>query len=116
MKEIIIETQDSYYNYISNVSNGCQFISDKIREGNLSIAISSIMDFSEGLSWVLNVERQMEVHQYFIKSATIKVAEFLTQINEAMEHEDYVLIADMFEYEIQPIFEEAKDWKFQKNK
>lgn len=112
MSEIIIETQNSYYDYIVKVSSGCQFIADKIREGNLPIAISFITDISEGLSWLLEVEKHMKDNMFEIESATVNAKEFFTEINEAMERQDYVLIADLFEYEIKPIFLDAENWSF----
>ena len=36
-----------------------------------------------------------------------KIHEFLNEMNDGLEIQDYVLVADMFEYEIAPFFEQA---------
>ena len=36
-----------------------------------------------------------------------KINEYLEEINDGLEKQDYLLVADIFEYEIVPYFEEA---------
>lgn len=114
MNELTLETQEQYYEYISKIGKGCQNIADKIREGNMEIAINSIIELSEGLTWLLAVEDYMLNNQYKIESSTIKASEFLNDINNALELQDYVLVADLLEYEIKPIFKATEKWQFTK--
>ncbi|MFB5085902.1 hypothetical protein PGC35_01585 [Psychrobacillus sp. PGGUH221] len=114
MTNIIEETQNSYYEYISQISRGSFNISNNLRLGNITLATTSIIDLVEGLSWLLQVEEAMKENNYVIKSATQVAAEHLNEINEALSRQDYVFVADLFEYEISPIFEDAENWKFEK--
>lgn len=114
MTNLIEETQASYYEYINKINKGSLYISNKIREGNISKAVTSIIDFSEGLTWLLQVEESMKESSYEIPSVTNEVAEYLKEVNEALSRKDYIFVADLFEYEISPIFEKAEDWKFKK--
>jgi hypothetical protein len=114
MGSLLLETQNSYNEYIEKVADGCQYIADKIREGNLPKAMTAIIDFSDGMSWILEVERHMLENEYVIESKSTVAYEHLKEINESLERQDYVFVADLFEYEIKPLFESANKWEFLK--
>lgn len=114
MGSLLLETQNSYYDYIVKVADGCQYIADKIREGNLPKALNTIIDFSDGMSWVLEVERHMLENKYIIESKSTEAYEHLKEINKSLERQDYVFVADLFEYEIKPLFENSEKWEFLK--
>jgi hypothetical protein len=114
MTNIIYETQDSFYQYIQRLAVGTQTIADYLREDKIGEAMQLIVQFSEGVSWLAQVIVLMSKHRYYIDIDPSKINEFLMQINDGLERQDYVIVADMFEYEIQPFFEEAKEKRFEK--
>jgi hypothetical protein len=114
MTNIIYETQDSFYQYIERVAVGTQTIADYLREDKIGEAMQLIAQFSEGVTWLTQVIVLMREHCYYIDIDLSKINEFLMEINEGLERQDYVIVADMFEYEIQPFFEEAKEKRFEK--
>lgn len=67
-----------------------------------------IPDITEGIQWIIDViilTRDVQVE-------TIDVSELKENLQEiviAFESEDYILIGDLFEYEIVPIFEEIQN-------
>jgi hypothetical protein len=114
MTNIIYETQDSFYQYIERVAVGTQTIADCLREDKISEAMQLIVQFSEGVTWLTQVIVLMREHNYHIEIDPSQMNEFLLEINDGLERQDYVIVADMFEYEIQPFFEEAKEKRFEK--
>ncbi|MBA2874628.1 hypothetical protein [Thermaerobacillus caldiproteolyticus] len=114
MTNIIYETQDSFYQYIERVAVGSQTIADYLREDKVGEAMQLIAQFSEGVSWLTQVIVLMREHLYHINIDPSQMNEFLLEINDGLERQDYVVVADMFEYEIQPFFEEAKEKRFEK--
>ena len=112
MENIIHETQESFYQYIERVATGSQTIADYLREDKIGEAIELIVQFSEGMGWLTKVVELMENHKYTIDINFSKINPFLKEINDGIERQDYVIVADMFEYEIQPFFEEAKKKRF----
>ncbi|AEH46415.1 hypothetical protein [Parageobacillus thermoglucosidasius] len=114
MTNLIYETQDSFYQYIERVAVGTQTIADYLREDKIGEAMQLIAQFSEGIAWLTKVIVLMRKHRYYIDIDPSKINEFLMEINEGLERQDYVIVADMFEYEIQPFFEEAKEKRFKK--
>ncbi|WNF33638.1 hypothetical protein RI196_02820 [Aeribacillus composti] len=112
MENIIHETQESFYQYIERVAAGSQTIADYLREDKIGEAIELIVQFSEGMGWLTKVVELMENHKYTIDINFSNINPFLHEINDGIERQDYVIVADMFEYEIQPFFEEAKKKRF----
>lgn len=114
MDNLVIDTQQSYYEYIQNVVKGCQSISDHLREDNTSEALQEIYQFTEGIDWLVKVEELMIQNNFIIHSYVKDAIPFLLEINDSLEKQDFVYVADLFEYELQPIFEKCQNEKFQK--
>ncbi|WP_102692927.1 hypothetical protein [Rummeliibacillus pycnus] len=114
MEKIVFETQQSYYEYIQNVVKGCQNISDHLREDNTSEALQEIYQFTEGIDWLVKVEELMLHHNFTIQSHVREAVPFLIEINESLDKQDFVYVADLFEYELQPIFEKCQNEKFKR--
>lgn len=116
MSNIIYDTQESFYDYLEKVVEGTQKISDYLREDKIGEALQLIIQFSEGVSWITQVITLMREHDFYIDINLGHLNEFLTEVNEGIERKDYVIVADMFEYEIGPFFEEGATKKFYKVK
>ncbi|MGE7769393.1 hypothetical protein ACQKMK_02515 [Viridibacillus arvi] len=112
MEQLIIDTKNSYYEYVSRIPDSCQGIANLLREGNTDEALSVIINLVEGLTWLLSVEELMFANHLVINSRIAEANEFLTDINNALESGDFVTVADLFEYEIQPLFSSAIEWVF----
>lgn len=107
---------NTYYEYISKVSQGCVVIANLFRETQINEGISNLLNFIEGFEGLVKIEQFMTENGYFINSRLAEANEFLNEITEALEVQDYTLIADLFEYEIVPLFSSASEWIFIKNK
>ncbi|MEQ2527511.1 hypothetical protein WMO40_12415 [Bacillaceae bacterium CLA-AA-H227] len=103
---IVQETQQTYYEYINQVEKGCLQISEYLRTEQISEALNTIIQFSEGIVWLLQVEELMNKNGFSMDSLIHKANEFLNEINQALEIRDYVFVADLFEYELNPLFKE----------
>lgn len=111
-KNIVTETQESFYIYIERVARGAMNIAEKIREEQVGEAMNMIADFSEGVMWISQVIELMKNQNYKIDIDPTKLNEFLSEINEGLEREDYVIVADLFEYEIHPFFKQSQGERF----
>jgi len=107
---------NSYYDYVSKVSQGCLAISNLFRQEQINEGISNVLNFIEGLEWLTNIEQFMIKQDFSINSRLVEANEHLKEINEALEVKDFTLIADLFEYELSPLFGSASEWVFIKNK
>lgn len=109
-----MEIQQSYYDYVLKVENGSLFIANKLREENYENALAAIVNFSEGIDWLIQVEDAMLAQGYLIESNVKQVVLFINEINECLSSLDFVTLADLFEYEIAPLFSDVENWKFRK--
>jgi hypothetical protein len=116
MTNLIYETQESFYQYIERIVEGVQTIADYLREDKVGEAMQLITQFSEGVTWLTQVIVLMREHKYYINVDPSQMNEFLLEINDGLERQDYVIVADMFEYEIKNFFEEAAKERFHQMK
>ncbi|ALC86348.1 hypothetical protein AM499_11290 [Bacillus sp. FJAT-22090] len=107
MSEILVETVESYNNYLSKIPAGCQEIADSLRADQIMNAMHLISNFSEGVIWLTTANDLFLKNNLQSDLNANKIHEFLNEINNGLEIQDYVLVADMFEYEINPFFEEC---------
>ena len=107
MREILMDTVKSYNEYLPKVVAGSHEIAENLRSDNVAPALTMILDFTEGMSWLVEAIELFKKNEVDANLHIDKIHEFLHEINAGLEMQDYVLVADMFEYEIAPFFEEA---------
>lgn len=99
------EILTSHNEYIKNVPNGVRDVSNLFRVDALEKALQGVLDFSEGMTWLTSANKYLVLEKKIKEIDFAKITEFLLEINESLENQDYVLVADLFEYEIAPFFE-----------
>ncbi|MFU8646605.1 hypothetical protein ACNA06_04660 [Lysinibacillus sp. RSDA_15] len=105
MEEVVKESLEMYVEYVRNLPRACLHISNLIKEEGLISAINLIRQFSEGMSWVIDMNTLLSTHNAVKPLDIVEIQGFLTEITEAFEAQDYVLMSDLFEYELSPYFE-----------
>lgn len=100
------ELINEYNGYLSNVKSGCEQIVIYLKEENLFKALKMIRDFSEGMLWIEKVEEYLNTQNITTLLDLKKINEYLIDINEGLENQDFILVSDVFEYEIVPFFQE----------
>jgi len=116
MDMLLIETMESYNEYLQKLPDGCQKVADYIRQDNLSDAFKGILQFSEGVAWLINANQLLEKNSFVNQLNPEKINEYLNEINSGLQMQDYVIVADMFEYEIKPFFEESSFYDLSERK
>ncbi|UED80923.1 hypothetical protein FH508_0003235 [Lysinibacillus sp. CD3-6] len=101
IKELI----GSYNDYVKKIPVGAIYIANYLREDNLNNALTAIKDFSEGVLWLSEASDLLVKNGAEAALNIEQIQEFLIEVNDGLEKQDYVLVADMFEYEIAPFFE-----------
>ena len=103
----INEVVESYNEYIKNIAPGSLQIAEHLRKDEIQEAFQMILQFSEGMSWLVQANDLLNQNDVKVTLEVEQIHEFLNEINSGLEIQDYVLVADMFEYEIAPFFEQA---------
>lgn len=101
MNNELEEVKEQYYSYIEKIPQGADYIVNNLREDNLEKALLTINDFAEGIMWLITMADILSTDIVNVN----KIKEYLLEINEGLELQDFVLVADLFEYEIKPYFE-----------
>lgn len=99
-----IEALQTANEYMNNLKNGIVNLANMIQEGREQEAINVIPQVVDGIQWVVQViDLTKEVQKNEIGYEGLN--EHLEEIIEALENEDYILVGDLFNYEILPILE-----------
>ena len=99
-KEVLKSVDD----YLYKLKDGIRAITELIQSGKEFEAINLIPQVSDGLDWInqaLNYTKEYHLDNLNLS----QINEFINEICEALENEDYILISDLFNYEIIPILE-----------
>jgi len=103
MNEVI----DSFNQYIKNIAPGSLQIAEHLRKDEIQESLQLILHFSEGMIWLVQASDLLKQNDVQVTLHVEQIHEFLNEVNNGLEIQDYVLVADMFEYEIAPFFEQA---------
>ncbi|MFJ8517781.1 hypothetical protein [Lysinibacillus xylanilyticus] len=101
-----LEIVDEYYKYVAKIPTGLQYIADNLRADNVQTALSEILNFSEGITWIKQMEEILMEQGVNVDLNKHQLEDYLNLINEGLEKQDFVLVADIFEYEVMPYFEQ----------
>lgn len=99
------EIIDSYNQYVSKIPTGCMRVVELFQQDKSVIALEQVANFSEGISWLISAKNYLIANDINITWNEQALIEFLKEINSGLEIQDYVLVTDLFEYEIIPFFE-----------
>ena len=100
LKQEIIGTAAEY---IVKASEGIEQIIDFFQSGGEDIATRMMVDLIEGIEWLVQaIEGTRDIHGKYSPDIS-QANSVLTEITEAYENMDYVLLSDLLEYELLPI-------------
>lgn len=101
LNELLVD----YQQYLKKIAPGAIYISDKLKEEDLPAALAAISDFSEGMTWLTDATAHLKENGFEISLDTSHIKGFLIEINNGLEKSDFLLVSDIFEYEIAEYFE-----------
>lgn len=104
MQDLSLEVKNSFDEYIKKVPEGCLEIAKLLRLGEIRSSMQIIQQFCEGMSWLLQASNLLFVNGIDTTFNIEQIDNFLKEINDGLIVEDYMLVADLFEYEIASYF------------
>lgn len=111
MNEEILEVMESYNEYLDKLPGGCKSIAEYLRNNRIDEALELILHFSKGVSWLCEVNEKLSLLGFNNSLHIERINEFLIEINSGLEIQDYLIVADIFEYEIAEFFKNAIRYK-----
>ena len=103
-----IEVLSTANEYMENLKSGINRLVDYIQGGEEQSGIELIPDIADGIGWIIdvvNLTRESQKENIDISM----IDEKLSEVVEAIENEDYILVGDLFNYEILPILESVHE-------
>jgi hypothetical protein len=102
----INELVDTAASYAGNLFNGLERTVNSLREDKVRTGLALFADAIEGIDWLTQSLSIVSTSGYD-KFDIEPMKNYLSEMLEASENMDYVLLADLIEYEILPLIE---DW------
>lgn len=93
--------------YLYKLKDGIKSVSELIQEGKEQESFELIAQVADGLQWIdeaFNATKEYHKNELNLE----EINDFIEEISEALENEDYILVSDLFIYEILPIMEELQ--------
>ncbi|SQB35752.1 hypothetical protein [Clostridium cochlearium] len=102
-----LEALETATNYINNLKQAIDKIYNYISEGKENNAIALIPAFTEGVEWLSQVlVLTKDVHKKDLNIDGLN--DILKEVVEAIENQDYILVGDLFKYEIYEALDEVQ--------
>ncbi|EDS76706.1 conserved hypothetical protein [Clostridium botulinum C str. Eklund] len=92
--------------YLTNLEGGIHQVVEAFQQEDENKGCSLIPLVADGIKWVVDVVNLTKDIQKEVIDIS-QIDEKLEEVVEAIENEDYILVGDLFEYEVLPIIEEV---------
>lgn len=103
-----IETLRTASEYILNLKSGIKTASENFQNGNEEEGNNLVPLIADGINWVTQVlELTKDVHKEEVNFDELNNK--LEEIVEAIEFRDFILVGDLFQYEILPEVENMEE-------
>lgn len=107
LDELIEDTMQSVLDYTPNLYQALEGIVKQFQVGNIAAGASLFVKTVEGISWncsILSDLANLQPGPSVIHELNESFSEAIPKLLEAWESEDYVLMADIIQYETLPLF------------
>ena len=119
LKDLVATNLANALDYLKKLIPGCEQAADLFRAGNEQEANKYYLQILDGIDWFSQVvsvimspdEGETELPDTDDESLEVrqkKLTDLMSQMLEANENQDWVLLADILEYEMVPFY---KDWE-----
>ena len=119
LKDLVATNLANALDYLKKLMPGCELAADLFRAGNEQEANKYYLQILDGIEWFSQVvsvimspdEGETELPDTDNESLEVrqkKLTDLMSQMLEANENQDWVLLADILEYEMVPFY---KDWE-----
>jgi hypothetical protein len=114
LQDLVANNLTNAKEYLEKLVPGFQKAADLFRMGNEQAANQYYLQILEGIDWfsqvlltIVNAQADIFKEQT-LEEREKKLTEFMAQMLEANQNQDWVLMADLLEYEMAPFY---KDWQ-----
>lgn len=100
------ELKNELLEYLPRLLDGLEDMSRKFQMGQVENALSMLSDTTEGIDWVCQAfNALLPEKSIYINGINAQ----LYEINNSLNNKDFVMVADLFEYEINPLLKKMNE-------
>ncbi|MDR6553602.1 hypothetical protein [Paenibacillus qinlingensis] len=103
---LVNETLETITEYLPKLIQANQHLIEDFREDREFDALQLLNGFIEGVEWVLTASQMINNHENVFTPVSSTFNQHLNAINEGLAQGDFLVVADILEYEIDPILAE----------
>ncbi len=108
MDEQCRQTVSDYNNYLDKMGQAIQHFCEDLADSDyaeISMALPAII---EGLGWINDAGNEFKELGELAADRVTQFQQLIARLAEALENKDYVLLHDLFIYEMLPLLEQLK--------
>jgi len=107
IEQLIEETKTSVMTYLPKLKEGINQVASLFQLGKETEAFPLMIDLVEGLDWLLQAIGAINIFNpgYLPEDEIISFNKKSEELIQAWKNDDFVLLSDLFEYEILPLIE-----------
>lgn len=103
--QLIYDALNSCTDYIPKLKNAVVIIAEHIQKENKEGALELLPKATEGISWLVGAIAALKKHGLLESINIEEINEHLKELESALKNRDFVLTADLLEYEIAPMLD-----------
>lgn len=103
MEALIVETINSIKDYMPKLIVGCNNTIENLQRGNEAVALQALPGIVEGLEWVLEAISGLKAIGQLKEVQLVELTKHFQDLVSSLELNDYVLLADILDYEVSPV-------------
>ncbi|AJD92139.1 hypothetical protein JMA_28220 [Jeotgalibacillus malaysiensis] len=105
VENLVGETKQSINELLPSLHYNSELVNSYLRQGNEYKAMNLLPELIDALSWLLSAVEGIEKNGYNIVIDKALLTSILKEALEGLENDDNVLLADVLEYELNPMLE-----------
>lgn len=101
-----IEALQTANEYMERLEDGIREVVEFFQSGDITKACEIIPDITSGIEWiidVINLTKESQAEKIDVDVINEKLQELI----EAFENQDYILVGDLFNYELLPLLKDV---------
>lgn len=106
MEDLIKDTLLSIKEYVPKLISASETVTEYLQTENEFKALKLIVEMTEGIEWVIEALNNIQNLKKIELVDTSVISNQIVEVNQALQSRDFVLTADLFEYEVKVTLEE----------
>lgn len=106
-KEIVEETIESFLEFLPKVIDASKNTAELFHSDREATALQDLIQIIDAYTWIIEAVHGIQKNGFLSGINLAEMTDYLKQVEQAIEIQDYVTVSDILEYEVTALLE---DW------